>query len=108
MNKDNPVSAQQSTINQLVSRLSSLEDIIEGVDIRTDYSGRFMFGKNCIGITHDKNDEITVAMAVKDIINDLDAPEDEKDWLIQQISRPSHDNMGLSVISYYPQLQASK
>lgn len=58
-----------------------------GSDLRSDYSGRGMFGALCYGI--DGQDEVEILMAVG----------------AAGLPRPKIDSMGMGVIVYWPQIE---
>lgn len=67
------------------------------LEFRTDYSGRGMFGKTCVGVVCD--DPISTVVEIADAIrdNDFDCASDELGTIRQ-------DSMGLSRIVYFPNL----
>lgn len=69
-------------------------------DVRTDYSGRGMYGKNCIGIDGDGNQLKVVAKLF------VELAETELASIIDKLAaRISSDNMGLGWIIYFPGVQ---
>lgn len=83
-----------------------LEEIadIAGLDadraIRPTYSGRYMYGRNCVGIVLDRDDNVDlfdVAFAAADVLG----VDDAKD----KFRRMSTDQMGLGMIYYWSDLQ---
>ena len=76
--------------------------------VRADYSGRGMYGKECIGVESAygsvEQDKVTLA-----ILKALYPDRDELTWeevmdLMETLPRPRHDSMGLGMIVYYPGL----
>jgi len=67
--------------------LDELADSLEGGELRSDYSGRGMFGRLCYGITCDNQTEALERIA------QLNLP------------RPTTDNMGLGYIVYWPGIE---
>ena len=67
-----------------------------GADLRRNYSGRGMFGKECIGIVGPLASLVHVVMHVT-----LEDPA-----LALELLNISHDSMGLDMIFYWPGLQA--
>jgi hypothetical protein len=63
------------------------------VAIRDDYSGRGMYHATCLGIVYDRLGDLLGFVAGL-IAND----EDHLEW----ISRVRQDNMGMSMIAYWP------
>ena len=79
---------------------TQIEDIqfllndIDGADLRS-YSGRGMYGKQCLGIDMDSMaDAFRFALMVED--------ED----LTVALSNPCFDSMGLGIIVYFPNVEA--
>lgn len=91
------------------------------LDVRDNYSGRFMYGKECFAI--DTNDMATVGLqferALHQIIDDCestedpssktqDLAEDARDLLKADIFKNyKWDNMGLGYIIYFPNVIVS-
>jgi hypothetical protein len=66
--------------------------------IRTDYSGRMMYGKACIGLVHDSLDElIDFIMRVREDLGEEDA-----------LRGARQDSMGMSTITYWPNWSVSE
>lgn len=73
--------------NELVQALDLEQD-----DLRTDYSGRGMYGDECFGLIIDVPDLI-VGVAMRDVFG-------EDAWDIARAART--DSMGRSTIVYFP------
>lgn len=87
-----------------ISLREMLEDV--GADVRS-YSGRGMFGKQCIGITGDISEMKDTLKCVLDRLFDLVADDDSVD--IDDIKETAHklldrqqDSMGLDYVWYWP------
>jgi hypothetical protein len=82
------------------------KDIIENFcdhyeyDFREDYSGRCMYGDNCIGFVTDDN-PFTVAINLMDYITNEEDQEENSLKEIFMNARPSMDNMGRRTIIYF-------
>ena len=81
--------------------LDSLQDACddEGVDLRTEYSGRGMYGKTCIGIVADG------LGALMRTVHTLS--EDSRGEALAEAMRdadPATDSMGMSTIYYWRSL----
>ena len=87
------------------------------VDVRDDYSGRFMYGQNCIGVTGTIGDATIFIMQLVNVIveaeveagdisaDDRDEQQDRKDEIFIEIMDVTRwDNMGTSMIWYWPGL----
>ena len=74
----------------------------EGLDYREDYSGRGMYGRNCIGITCDNplNTLCKLFAYIVDSDDDLDG------YDVQcTLGEPEQDSMGMNNILYFPGLK---
>ena len=78
-------------------------EYLETASFRSNYSGRGMYGKSCVGIsgsTSECNDIIT------DIIIDMyDDKYDDFRNAVKTLLSYSTDNMGYGIIMYWPDLQ---
>lgn len=92
------------------------------VKLRTDYSGRGMFGRKCIGMSGTDSDINTVIsetlqMAVQDLFTDtvdLDGEDttavynkndDVQQAIATLLGRSARDSMGRGTIVYWPQVE---
>jgi len=66
-----------------------------GLELRTGYSGRCMYGKTCIGVVGYLSDLIAFILEIQD--SDSDLARDE-------LAQVSSDSMGMSEIYYWPRL----
>lgn len=82
-----------------------------GVDVRDDYSGRFMYGKQCFGYTDDDlaRSIFNLAQEFQNIIDNVEdeALQEEADAVLHspEFEHSCSDNMGLSYIVYFPDIQ---
>lgn len=67
------------------------------LEFRTDYSGRGMFGKTCVGVVCD--DPISTVVEIADAIRD-----NGFDCASTELGAIRQDSMGLSRIIYFPNL----
>lgn len=74
-------------------------DLDPDADIRTNYSGRGMFGKTCLGLVYDSLSDLLVFVAYL-----AREDEDHLDW----ISRVRQDSMGMSTIAYWPSVSVEE
>lgn len=84
----------------------AIEELGGDVDFRTHYSGRGMYGRNCIGITGSDrqcNQVIgdAVKLAAEDYVDET-IDRDEFNDLVDTLMKSSQDNMGLDMIVYWP------
>lgn len=71
---------------------------IDSENVRSDYSGRGMYGKECIGFDLDRNaDMLRLGAAIIAVLG-----EDEGSQVISDVST---DSMGLGMIAYFPSVQ---
>jgi len=77
---------------------------IDPEDVRTDYSGRGMFGRTCVGIVGDTN---TLVDFVKAVVEDAvaeDFTDDVLTGLYEEISTVQTDSMGTRSVFYWPRI----
>lgn len=104
--------------------LDLIKDAAEAndVDLRTNYSGRGMFGRRCVGLTGNRRDvNLVITEAIKMAVQELftetvDADGEETTALynknddVQQaidilVGEQQQDSMGFDIIVYWPDLQ---
>ena len=76
----------------------------EDVDVRTDYSGRYMYGKSCIGVVGNAGDLLRFALIIVPQLADDDGEVPfsyDEEWF-----RISQDSMAMDLIFYWPSIQA--
>jgi hypothetical protein len=68
------------------------------------YSGRFMYGSTCVGVTLERDQ--SVVNFVLDVIEAASSFDEEDDMenLTQALRNPRSDSMGLGTIIYWPEL----
>lgn len=71
------------------------------VELRTDYSGRAMYGEQCLGIVGDSSTEFVIRL-IGELNADPDFKDDAADAVLAMSRRERRDSMGLSSIFYYP------
>ena len=81
-----------------------IEDFCDTGDyeFRGDYSGRYMYGRSCVGIVCDNPITATVELFAYILNEDEDTDIDE---LASILGDARSDNMGLSMIVYFPQIK---
>ena len=83
---------------------------LDGVSIRTDYSGRCMFGKQCIGIVGDPSDcKQVISDCIYELFEMVDSEEIsvcDAQEIAGEIMDYQEDGMGLQVIFYWTKLKA--
>lgn len=82
-----------------------LSDIIEdaGFDLRTDYSGRGMFGAECIGFTFEGESMNATADLMAATQGDLDRVQE----LADALRGAKLDSMGRGSIMYFPSYETA-
>lgn len=103
----------QAQLAELAERL----DIVEGDDdsLRSDYSGRGMYGRTCLGYVGDDPAGATLELA-RIVAYQEDPDMDESEYTFDQVmdvlrmamdelGQPSRDSMGLSTIYYWTRVQ---
>jgi hypothetical protein len=81
--------------------ISNLRDYDLEFEVRK-YSGRGMYGKNCVGFTTDRPHDLLIALVM--ILKDLsdDATYDDLPYADDLFGNVATDSMGLSSIIYFP------
>lgn len=99
----------QYTLGEIADRLG--EDV--GDEIRTDYSGRGMYGRTCVGYCGDSPFGFVLLLAAQIANADGDyhhwdqVPADRLEDVIGELeSEVCRDSMGRSTIWYWPTIQA--
>lgn len=90
------------------TRKSQLQQCLEdaGYECRS-YSGRGMYGKECLAVVTSDHPMTVTANCFSELLSDLD-DEDIEAWvnkyndLVSQLHRVSEDNMGRSMVYYWP------
>lgn len=81
------------------------EHLSDEFDLSSDYSGRGMFGDECIGLTGDVRD---LMLFIARISTWHDVDDDERDALLEHLADNARsDNMGQSMIFYWPHVKVS-
>ncbi len=91
-------------------------ELLENADleVRTDYSGRGMYGKTCVGVVLNNNSGSIagfVASLMTQVVLDatiLDEACNDVAALEEMFANTKEDSMGLSTILYFPQLRTDK
>jgi hypothetical protein len=86
----------------------AIKKVVENNDdykLRTDYSGRGMYGKACVGIVAYSPDEVLKEIILE--INDLEDPYYRAD-IINELFDYRTDSMGLKKIIYWPNIKADE
>lgn len=89
--------------------MSALMDYdIDAGDIRTDYSGRSMYGRTCLGYTGSDIVLFTFRLAVETVRAEMDADDEDEPSLwdveekLHEFGEPRSDAMGRGAIFYWP------
>lgn len=96
------IKTSQESLDAILERLYDYD--IGEVEVRTDYSGRGMYNKECIGFVVDNS--VYFLMALTAALIEMNNPvmydeafADAPEW---SDLRTSQDSMGLSTIVYFP------
>lgn len=97
------------TLTQL-SKIENFMDIDIEEDVRTDYSGRGMYGRTCLGYTGGSLVEFVAAVALVLVEDDPHADDDAWTLLekIAEIGDGYEDSMGRGRITYWPGLTVAE
>lgn len=85
-------------------RIGELLDL-DGDAVRTEYSGRGMYGSHCVGFVVNRGDEVAVGVAIATILAEDAGDEDYEDALCDALDiarRANTDSMGHDTIVYFP------
>jgi hypothetical protein len=97
------------TAAQLVQLTSTLEDFghdSEDFDIRTDYSGRGMYGNACLGIvSHDSGLTTALSFELAALLTEDQDFDDLRQNFHEIASIQQTDSMGRGTIVYWPGIQ---
>lgn len=82
---------------------------LEPDDVRTEYSGRAMYGASCVGVVGSPGSGMRFAFELLDKIRETNSEENglDLDELKDVLSDVRTDSMGLDMITYWPKLQAN-
>lgn len=80
--------------------------VLEDYDftVHRDYSGKFMFGRTCFGISGSGNVLTQFYIAIHDLSFDDEFEEEVSVFWNREIE-PCSDSLGLDTIWYFPQVQ---
>jgi hypothetical protein len=98
------VTIQQSTIDNLEHAL----DVGEDFEFRTDYSGRFMYGRECVGFVSEAGGWAILNALYEYRASLGDSFEEEYDDVTTLIENtPDTDSMGMSTIYYWRHVEVA-
>lgn len=91
----------------------TLKELIEDAEFETrSYSGRGMYGKECLGVVLEAGDEIAfgakVVLAAVERNDDLEEDDEDRvdlDDLVGDIESASTDSLGRGTILYFPRIE---
>lgn len=92
------------------TNVEMLAELLSGTELRArEYSGRFMYGKKCLGIELDQG-ESSLSLAstlLSEAAHNLEGPSLEEGILIlsEMFSDAREDSLGLGTIVYFPKIQ---
>jgi hypothetical protein len=80
----------------------------EGYEFYPDYSGRGMYGRRCIGISHkDTAAEMMTRLAAYLLENLNDDVIENAAAILRRLKDARQDNLGLGTITYWPDIEAA-
>lgn len=87
-----------------------IQEIAENSDddcrFRSSYSGRGMYGRECVGITGDRGQlQLVIAEIIKETHHSLAGLNMDFDHVVDLVMNYSEDSMGRGSIFYWPQIQ---
>lgn len=89
--------------------MTDIADQSESIEVRA-YSGRGMYGRNCVAITGTNNECMSmigevIKMAASEMLDQDDGDTREFDLLVENLMSFSMDSMGYDVVIYWPREQ---
>jgi hypothetical protein len=94
------MSEETVTLEQLSEVEGFCGDIGIDVEFRTDYSGRGMYGRTCLGaVLENDGDALVLAIAFAEVLGAEDA--------IELVRRTSTDSMGRGTIHYWRHVEVA-
>ncbi|QIG59001.1 hypothetical protein SEA_ANCLAR_74 [Gordonia phage AnClar] len=95
--------SQTTVTTEQLEQIAELIDAELGEDIRPDYSGRFMYGKSCVGYVGAECSQFALLLAAATCGYELDAKVSIEAllWAIGDLGEPSTDSMGRDTIFYW-------
>ena len=77
-------------------------------DVRYDYSGRGMFGNECIAIVTDEGC-FSIATSLQEISDEYEDDDEVSEMIESMLGRePRQDSMGLSTVYYWPAVEVAE
>lgn len=104
---------RETITQQQLDKVCEITGAVVGEDVHTDYSGRAMYGEDCIGFV--ENPECSAAQFIAALaitlkggdedgeLDDDFGPYELMEWMGEY--SPRTDSMGYSTISYFPGLK---
>lgn len=72
----------------------------DGVQIRSHYSGRCMYGRSCVGFVGDFGDVLPFLIQLGAELESLD-----DNGFLNELNQAAMDNMGMDIIVYFPKVE---
>jgi hypothetical protein len=92
----------------MTTTLEIIRTVLENTDYKPRaYSGRYMHGKQCMGITCDTDAARLITTIMRGVVDELDGDDEAFDKMrdiIEAIDNPNTEAMGRSVIVYWPNI----
>jgi len=104
------VKITKSQVDEIIDIMRNMFDVeTDDETFRSDYSGRGMYGKTCIGFVISSRAQLALGAAIAITFNgmkdDEDIDEDELELGYQMITRSRADTMAFDVIVYFPDVE---
>lgn len=97
----NNVYSSQSDLDTIIEQINELDVLDDEIEVRTDYSGRGMYGKECIGFVTKEYSTFLMALTVV-LINSMRYASLDNTIEWSELTDVRTDSMGLSTIVYFP------
>jgi len=86
-----------------MSDFELLKELIEWMDLRPrSYSGRGMYGNECMGCSPDSSESTFAAEMIESAIDKFGSDSVEVEKTIELMKRTSTDSLGLGWVCYWP------
>lgn len=82
--------------------------VVDVDDVTTDYSGRGMYGMQCLGLTVSLAGLAHFLVQVTTLYDEKVADDNEPEWEPDWFTQPESDQLGLGMIFYFPTVTVEK
>ena len=89
-----------------INLFETVNEVVSYIDERTrSYSGRSMYGDNCIGVTTDSSPFGFTARMIEGAMKYYGKDSEEFEAIIALMKKTNFDSMGMSSIYYWPSVK---